>query len=104
MRAVELKEPHASGLVAEDHEVLSHDPDPQRHVEEFAVEGHGLPEAPEVFAAGSPRAHAGELGIGRWHFARQVGAVGRVEEGCGRSHGADIPHSAALTTRVRPVQ
>ena len=54
MRAVELQESHASGLVAEDHEVLAHDPDPQRHVEEVAGEGHGLPEAPEVFAAGVP--------------------------------------------------
>jgi len=51
VRAVQLEQADAARAIAEDDEVLAHDPDPPRHVAEVAREGHGLPEAAQVLAA-----------------------------------------------------
>src|SRR5439155_16076069 len=85
--AVELEQPHALAPVAEYHQVLAHDAEAERHVPEIAREGDGLPEAPEVLAAGRARAHAHQLLVGRRHLAREIGSVGSIEEGPPPAHG-----------------
>ena len=67
MRAVELEETDPAEAVAEQHEVLAHDPERERHVVELSREGDGLPEAAQVLAARRARAHARELGVRRGH-------------------------------------
>src|SRR5207249_9764104 len=49
--ALQLQQAGAARAVAEDHEVLAHDPDAPRHVSEVAREGHRLPEPSQVLAA-----------------------------------------------------
>ena len=54
--AIEVKEPVAPGLVAEEDEILAHHPDPLRQIGNLGGDRDGMPEATQILAAGRARA------------------------------------------------
>ena len=72
MRAVQVQHADAPAAVAEDHQVFTEDPDPQRRRCEIARERDRLPEAAEIFTARRSGTDLGQLGIGRRDLAAPI--------------------------------
>ena len=68
MAAVPVKHADCARFVTESDEILAHDANRQRQVDEFLRQTHRLPESPHVFAAGRARCDVGQLRI----FSRQI--------------------------------
>ena len=80
MRAVQVEHADAPAAIAEDHEIFAQDAHAARRAVQIAREGHRLPEAPQVLAAGRAGTDLGELGIG----GRRRSARVSVERAAGR--------------------
>ena len=80
MAAMEVEEPPLAAAAAEQHQILAEHAHLQWQLADFGGDRDGLPEAPQIFAAGRAALDMGEFGV---LFRRRrvvVGAVGRAQE------------------------
>jgi len=97
---VQLEEPHAPPPIPERHELFAQDLDAQGQIAQVVGEADGLPEAAEVFAAGGPGPHVGELGILSRDLAVIVGAKPMSQEAVAAAPGALAAAPEAAGVRV----
>ena len=80
MAAVKIEQPPFARAGPEQHQVLAEHAELERQLSDLGGNGDGLPEAPEILAAGRAALDMGELGVLLRRRRVVVGAVGRAQE------------------------
>ena len=80
MAAMQVEKPPFAAAAAEQHQILAEHAQLERQFADFGGECDGLPEAPQIFAAGRAALDMGEFGVFLRRRRVVVGAVGRAQE------------------------
>src|SRR5262245_37475813 len=103
---MELQHPHPATLVTEDHQILSQNADPHRHVLQRIRPYHGMPEPAQIFAARCARPDVGEFLVFRRYLIVQIPTVRGSQKGRSGRHYASpstlVPIALPDTISARP--